>query len=171
MHHQIVNLTIFIDDCIEKFTSDGVLLTKWGTSGSGDGQFDNPEGIAVDSAEDVYVADTVNDRIQKFDKDGAYISQFGSPGGGDGQFNGPYGVALDKEGNIYTYIINVLKSMCIKVYFWRENLDETLNSQDLLKWHYNMIFETLLNKIPWNNFQGKYGECEIICQITQTVFQ
>ena len=23
--------------------------------------------------------------------------------------------------------------------------------------HYNMIFENLFSKFPWNNFQGKYG--------------
>ena len=51
---------------IQKFTSDGVFLTKWGTEGSGDGQFRDPWGVAVDSAGNVYVADTYNHRIQKF---------------------------------------------------------------------------------------------------------
>ncbi len=51
---------------IMKFTSDGSFVTKWGTMGSADGQFDNPNGIAVDSSGCVYVVDTGNSRIQKF---------------------------------------------------------------------------------------------------------
>ena len=39
---------------------------KWGTQGSGDGQFNTPYGIAIDSSGDVYVADYLNNRVQKF---------------------------------------------------------------------------------------------------------
>ena len=41
-------------------------MTKWGTQGTGDGQFQNPYGIEVDSSGYVYVADSYNYRIQKF---------------------------------------------------------------------------------------------------------
>lgn len=61
---------------IEKFTSTGTFLIKWGSRGSGDGQFLHPRGVAVDGAGNVYVADAGNDgsgqsffsfpRIQKF---------------------------------------------------------------------------------------------------------
>ena len=43
---------------IQKFDSNGNFITKWGTEGTGDGQFSNPDGIAVDSSGNVYVADT-----------------------------------------------------------------------------------------------------------------
>ena len=46
--------------------SSAVLLTKWGTSGTGDGQFYWPWGVAVAPDGSVYVADTFNHRIQKF---------------------------------------------------------------------------------------------------------
>jgi DNA-binding beta-propeller fold protein YncE len=51
---------------IQKFDSNGVFITKWGSYGSGDGQFYHPQGVSVDSAGNVYVADTDNHRIQKF---------------------------------------------------------------------------------------------------------
>jgi len=51
---------------IQKYTPEGNLITKWGSPGQGNGQFSWPEGIAVDTAGNVYIADTGNHRIQKF---------------------------------------------------------------------------------------------------------
>src|ERR687895_273728 len=61
-------------------------ITKWGTLGSGDGQFGDPLGIATDQAGNVYVADSLNSRVQKFTPDGRLITRWGGFGGGDGQF-------------------------------------------------------------------------------------
>ena len=52
-------------DRIQKFTSEGVFVTKWGSSGSGDGQFDHPKGIVVAPDGSLYVSDKGNNRIQK----------------------------------------------------------------------------------------------------------
>ena len=76
-------------------------LTQWGSSGTGNGQFNQPYGVATDAAGDVYVADAGNNRIQKFTGTGTYITQWGSGGSGDGQFDYPKGVATDAAGNIY----------------------------------------------------------------------
>jgi len=76
-------------------------LTAWGSYGSGDGQFFYPFGVAVDSAGNVYVADSYNYRIQKFDAGGTYLAKWGSYGAGEGQFSGPWDVAVDSAGNVY----------------------------------------------------------------------
>jgi hypothetical protein len=63
---------------IIKFTPQGQFITTWGkkwndndivqsASGSGNGEFFFPYGVAVDSGGKVYVADSYNHRIQKFE--------------------------------------------------------------------------------------------------------
>ena len=90
-----------INNRIQKFTSNGDYLTQWGTQGSGDGQFDRPLGIAVDSSGNVYVADMCNHRIQKFTSSGVFVAKWGAYGTGDGQFLYPQGIAVDSLGNVY----------------------------------------------------------------------
>ena len=51
---------------IQKFDSTGNFITEWGGPGSGDGQFDLPVGVVVDSATNIYAVDKGNYRIQKF---------------------------------------------------------------------------------------------------------
>jgi len=78
-----------------------VFVTKWGTYGSGDGQFLGPSGIAVDSTGNVYVTDNQNNRIQKFSSDGTFLAKWGTYGSGDGQFQFPTDIAVDSSGNVY----------------------------------------------------------------------
>jgi tripartite motif-containing protein 71 len=78
-----------------------VFVKKWGSEGTGDGQFSDPRGIAIDSYNNVYVADADNNGIQKFDSNGKFITKWGSTGTGDGQFNYPADIAIDSSGKIY----------------------------------------------------------------------
>ncbi len=87
--------------CVQKFDSQGNFVSKFGTPGDGDGQFDGPEDIALDSADNIYVTDSGNRRVQKFDSQGKFVSKFGTRGLDDGQFSHPSGIALDNSGNIY----------------------------------------------------------------------
>jgi len=75
-------------------------ILKWGTSGSGNGQF-RPRGICSDPQGNIYVVDSSNNRIQKFTQDGTFITKWGAYGSGDGQFNVPVGICSDLQGYIY----------------------------------------------------------------------
>ncbi|MCQ1539515.1 protein kinase [Methanocalculus taiwanensis] len=86
---------------IQKFTSIGTFISKWGSKGSGDGQFYFPRSIAVDAVGNVYVGDAGNHRIQKFDETGKFITKWGSEGKGEGQFISLQSIAVDAAGNLY----------------------------------------------------------------------
>src|SRR6267143_929659 len=78
----------------------GTFLFKFGSFGTGDGQFNKPVGVAVDSSNRIIVSDQFNSRIQVFDSAGNLVTKFGSFGTGDGQFNKPVGVAVDSSNRI-----------------------------------------------------------------------
>jgi DNA-binding beta-propeller fold protein YncE len=65
-----------------------------GRQGIGKGQFDNPHGLAVDSAGNIFVADTGNGRIEKFSPNGTFLTSIR-------QLEAPNGIAIDRGGNIY----------------------------------------------------------------------
>jgi len=72
----------------------------FGEKGNGNGQFNYPYGITVNSKGKILVCDWGNHRIQLFDPDGKFVSTFGSYGNGNGQFNYPYGLTINSRGNI-----------------------------------------------------------------------
>jgi sugar lactone lactonase YvrE len=110
---------------IRKITAAGVVTTLAGSagqSGSDDGavgaaRFFSPTGVAVDSAGNVYVADSDNHTIRKITPDGVVTTLAGSAGQGgsadgigsaarfgSGVFSvpvSPNGVVLDSAGNVY----------------------------------------------------------------------
>src|SRR5436305_283302 len=79
---------------IVKFSKDGKFIKAWGKEGKGPGEFDQPHGIALDSAGRVFVADRANSRLQIFDQDGKYLGEWK-------QFGRPSGVWIDKNDTIY----------------------------------------------------------------------
>jgi DNA-binding beta-propeller fold protein YncE len=88
-------------DHVQKVDHAGNQLAVFGSSGSGDGQLDAPNDVAVDSAGNVYVTDTGNNRIQKFDAAGKFVLKWGGTGAGNGQFHRPFGIAIDTYGHVF----------------------------------------------------------------------
>jgi kumamolisin len=104
------------NNVIRKVTQAGVVTTLAGSSLAGvlDGtgahaRFNYPSGIAVDTAGNVFVADTNNDAIRKITPDGVVTTVLGQPGnqgsadglGNVAQLNQPYGLVVDASGNIF----------------------------------------------------------------------
>ncbi|MFZ2650894.1 MAG: hypothetical protein WA210_12410, partial [Burkholderiaceae bacterium] len=98
-------------------TPAGVVTTLAGSArfpGGADGtgaaaRFFGPQGVATDSASNVYVADTSNHTMRKITPAGVVSTLAGSAfvsGSADGtgaaaRFNSPEGVATDSAGNVY----------------------------------------------------------------------
>lgn len=110
---------IFVSDgsnhAIRKITPGGIVTTFAGSgvagyaNGTGTAaQFNFPQGIAVDKAGNIYVADNANHRIRKISPDAVVTTFAGSGVSGtadgnttDAQFIQPRAVAPDASGNVY----------------------------------------------------------------------
>ena len=124
-----VNGNIYVTDSrnsrIQKWSASGDILgwigggvNGWQTgaapiTGNGDGQFNQPMGVALDSLGNIYVADKENHRVQKWDVNGVYVGWIGggvdgwqigaapASGDGDGSFEFPMDLAVDSSDQIY----------------------------------------------------------------------
>ena len=86
---------------VQVFQQDGSWVRSWGEFGGGDGQFNNPSGVAVGPGGGVYVVDTDNNRVQRFDESGRFELAWGGKGSEGGQLLSPTAIALSREGNVY----------------------------------------------------------------------
>jgi DNA-binding beta-propeller fold protein YncE len=82
-------------------SESGQPIAKFGTRGTGDGQFNFPSFVAVGGQGNIYVSDTLNFRIQVFDPQYRFVQRFGKQGNSFGQFSRPKGIALDSYQNLY----------------------------------------------------------------------
>ncbi len=116
---QLGNLYVadILNNTIRKVTPAGVVTTLAGTAGvtgSADGagpaaQFNQPDGMAIDSGDNLYVADYGNDTIRMVTPAGVVTTLAGVAGlagsangtGNGALFSGPRAVTLDPAGNLY----------------------------------------------------------------------
>ena len=85
---------------IQKFTSDGQFLKTWGVSGTDNGEFKKPTGIAT-YENNVYVVDSEQARIQVFDSTGKFLQSWGKFGHDQGELSYPQGIAISNDGVVY----------------------------------------------------------------------
>ena len=57
--------------------------------------------MAVDSKNNIYVAEYSGKNIQKFDSQGNFITMWGKERRRIGEFKKPWGVAVDSKDNVY----------------------------------------------------------------------
>jgi len=86
---------------VQVFGADGEFAFQWGSGGSGEGNLDEPVGIAVGPNGEVYVADTWNRRIQVFDSQGTFLRQWTIDGWNSGVPEEKPFLAVDDQGHVY----------------------------------------------------------------------
>jgi DNA-binding beta-propeller fold protein YncE len=84
---------------VAKFDRNGKWIMNWGKRGSGPGEFNVLHGIAIDAANNVYVADRDNKRIQVFDANGTFKTQFRNVGS-------PWAICMTSGPNQFLYVSN-----------------------------------------------------------------
>jgi hypothetical protein len=82
------------DNKIYEMDYNKQFIRDWGSSGTGDGQFNYFRQVAIDNENKIYVVDHNNNRIQKFDLNGNFILKWGSQGETAGNFVYPWGIAF-----------------------------------------------------------------------------
>jgi sugar lactone lactonase YvrE len=86
---------------VQLFGRDRAVQRVIGAGGREAGQFNRAEGLALDQAGRLYVADSCNHRVQVFDAEGRHLRSYGTAGSGLGEMSYPYDVAVDDQGRQY----------------------------------------------------------------------
>jgi len=86
-------------DRIRIFDSEGLINTN-SIGGSGN-QLNAPQGMVLDSENNLFVVDQLNDRVQKFSIDLDSGTGVLKKSIGKNNLSEPYGIAMDKQGKIY----------------------------------------------------------------------
>ena len=87
--------------CIQKLTTCGEFIHKFGEKGAGPGQMNGPMALVVDSKHNLVVSERHNHRIQIFSPTGTSLMIIDGSTPGNGMFQAPWGVALDHLENIH----------------------------------------------------------------------
>ena len=99
IYKDVIAISEYDHHVVKKFSLEGEYLTKFGSQGSGDGQFKNPQGLCFNTKGLLYVVDHFNDRVQVFND--KFFFKFGSSGSNPGQFQDPRYIAIDSNDQVY----------------------------------------------------------------------
>jgi len=98
--HNVIAVSEFNDHVAKKFSLQGDYLSKFGSYGSKNGQFNKPKGLCFNSKSLLYVVDQCNCRVQVF-RENMFLFKFGSEGRNPGQFQYPRYIAVDSSDRVY----------------------------------------------------------------------
>lgn len=105
------------EHCVKVFDREqGIALCKFGSVGDAEGQFNEPECLAVDKAGHLMVCDSGNHRIQVFKLNGEFVAKFGTQGSELGEFKHPCGIAVLSDGRIVV-------SQALKIIVFKFSID------------------------------------------------
>jgi len=88
---------------IQVYTTDGVFVRTFGTSGTNAGELSYPYDVAISTGRTpyLYVCEFGNGRVQKFTLTGESLGIWGAPGRGPGQLCSPWALAVDSRGRVH----------------------------------------------------------------------
>ena len=118
--------------CVWIFDREDQLVRKFGTYGTGNGEFNSPYGIAFDANNHLYVTDHMIHRVQKFDMNGVYLFHFGTRGSDNGQLYHPLDIIVH-NGKLYVTEYNNHR---ISVFQLDGQFSHTIGSGHLSNPHY-----------------------------------
>ena len=98
--HNVIAVSEYSDHVVKKFSLQGDYLSKFGSRGSRDGQFNVPHGLCFNSKGLLHVVDNGNHRIQVF-RENVFLFKFGSKGRNPGEFHNPRHIAVDSSDQVY----------------------------------------------------------------------
>ena len=99
--NNVIAVSEYTNHVVKKYSLQGDYLSQLGLHGSGDGQFNNPQGLCFNSKGLLYVVDHGNCRVQVFRENNVFLIKFGSKGLNPGQFQDPHYVAVDSSDQVY----------------------------------------------------------------------
>lgn len=82
---------------ITRLSPEGQILSRWGGTGDGNGQFSEPVAVAIDPAGRVHVLDAERANVQVFSTDGQFLTRYGAELGA----YRPRGLSVGDDGLLY----------------------------------------------------------------------
>ena len=92
---------------VQKISTSGKFISKFGTYGSGEGQLSTPRGICLDCDGRVFVSEYDNNRVSVFEANGTFAYHI------TGNLNSPWGLTFDPSGNLH---VANYSSYCVSIF-------------------------------------------------------
>lgn len=99
---------------VQKVTTSGEFLSRFGSKGSDDGQLNSPRGICINPEGKIFVAEVSNHRVSVFDADESFLYHIVGKSSDGGEMKNPWQIEIDPEGHLH--VANYNCQNFVKVY-------------------------------------------------------